>query len=151
MRSHFTWAFKPTSGAQKYKIYPWMGSNLALFGPSYEERGHSRPACMHHSAQKHASLSFSTVRVTPPKPDMTRLRQFFQWKQRSDRVLCVCGATSHGPPSPSPVPKHASIPWVGSSLALCVPSYGDKWLPQPACSHHVAENMQTSYVYLSHP
>ena len=25
------------------------------------------------------------------------------------------------------------------SLALSVPSYGDKWLPQPACSHHFAQ------------
>ena len=35
--------------------------------------------------------------------------------------------------------KNVSIPSVGSSLALRVSSYGDKWLPRPACSHHFAQ------------
>ena len=51
-----------------------------------------------------------------------------------------CGTTSLGPPDPSCVlNKNTCNPRTGSSLALFGPSYGDKWLPIPACSHHVAQ------------
>ena len=65
-----------------------MGNNLALFVASYEDKGH--PACSHHSARKHANLSFPNVSLTLPKHDIARLPPFFQQKQRSERVqLCV--------------------------------------------------------------
>ena len=47
--------------------------------------------------------------------------------------------------------KNTSNPWMGSSLALSVPSYGDKWLPIPACRHHSVQNYANVSIHHYHP
>ena len=37
----------------------WLGINLALFGPSYEDKWLPRPVCSHLSVRKHANLSYT--------------------------------------------------------------------------------------------
>ena len=68
-----TWVSKSISCDQKNTNNPWMWSNLALFGPSYEAQWHSRPACSHRFTQKHANLTFFDVKLRPPKHDFARL------------------------------------------------------------------------------
>ena len=57
MRSHFTWAFKSTSGAQKTQVILGWGAFWLSLGPRVGTK------CM----QKHANLSFPAVKLTTPK------------------------------------------------------------------------------------
>ena len=55
-----------------------------------------------------------------------------------DRIHLVCS-------------KKTSNPRMGSSRALSVPSYGDNWLPIPACRHHSVQNCANVSIHHYHP
>ena len=134
------WGLQSQLWCSKNSSNRWMGSKLALFGPSYEDKWLPRPVCEHHSAQKHANLSFSYVKLTSPRYGIARFFGIFSSGNGGLVESFVCGPTSLEPTDPSCVlNKNTSNHLMGSSLALRVPSYGDKWLPQPACTHHFAQ------------
>ena len=98
-----------------------------------------KPACGHHYAQKHANLGFPSVKLIFPGWGIARLSPLFSGNGCLSESF-VCGTTSLGPPDPSCVlKKKTGNPWMGSSLALRVPSHEDKWFPRPVCSHQCVQ------------
>ena len=83
----------------KKHVFPWMGGNLALFGPCYEDKAHSRPACTHHSVQNHANLSFPAVKLTVPEHDIVRLLSICIGKRRYGRGAFVSRPLDWAPKS----------------------------------------------------
>ena len=86
----------------------WMGSNLALFGPSYEDKWLPIPACSHHLAQKTCKSHVFFSKSDTFEARLSSFTTLFPTENGGTVESRVCGTTSLGPPNPSHVLKKQS-------------------------------------------
>ena len=107
--------------------------------PSYGDKWLPIPACSHHLAKKHANLSFPKANLTLSKHDLARFTPVFT-RITEVRSRLLCAVRLHGSLQTHRIcPTHSSNHRVGSNMAPFAPSYADKWLTRPVCSHHSAQ------------
>ena len=135
------WGLQTHLWCSKNTSNPWLGSNLALFGLSYEDKGHPRPACSHHSAQKHANLSFPFGKTDSSEARHSSFTIPFA-EESGGTVDSLLSCSTHlGFQVHFACFKNALNSRLGSNQALFEPSCEDKRLPRPPCSHHFRQNV----------
>lgn len=122
-----------------------VGSNMVLFVPPSEDKWHTRPACSHHSAQRHAKISFPSVKLTLPRHGLARLPHCLQ-ENGGTVEFTLCGPSHLGRQTHFMCSQDNTICRVCSNMCLFEPLMGTDGTQNQLVVIVLLESMQTPYV-----